>query len=224
MATKNPKPKPKKPEPEPDDEEGEEIDDPKIDLGDQWGMKRMLDEKAITVLEDLGYGTDWRVWNLKMVLGTISCICAGVAQLWPGEYPETKVVLMACCGIYYACAVWLQYIASFVECGWFVFTRANSEASWSKTAGIALTSYMERYDYEYTLCVEVRPGAGVENPKEEVKLVKGLNDYFDSDGYLAHEIFERDIERLVKRFEDTMAKELGVSEEEDAPKKEEKTE
>ena len=57
-----------------------------------------------------------------------------------------------------------------------------------------------------------------------MKLVKGLNDYFDSDGYLAHEIFERDIERLVKRFEDTMAKELGVSEEEDAPKKEEKTE
>eukprot|EP01044_Picomonas_judraskeda_P028392 COSAG03_NODE_9410_length_722_cov_0.996790_1_plen_186_part_10 len=135
-------------------------------------MKRMLDEKAITVLEDLGYDTDWRVWNLKMVLGTISCICAGVAQLWPGEYPETKVVLMACCGIYYACAVWLQYIASFVECGWFVFTRANSEASWSKTAGIALTSYMERYDYEYTLCVEVRSGAGGEACKGPERLFR----------------------------------------------------
>jgi hypothetical protein len=224
MATKNPKPKKTKPEPEPSDEDGELIDDPKMDLGDQWGMKRMLDEKAMQVLEDLGYPTDWRVWNLKMVLGTISCICAGIAQLWPGEYPETKVVLMVCCGIYYACAVWLQYIASFVECGWFVFTNAKPSASWSKETGIALTSYMERYDYEYTLCVEVRPGSGVENPKEEVKLVKGLNEYFDSDGYLAHEIFERDIERLVKRFEDTMAKETGAAEQEDAPEKEEKTE
>ena len=143
---------------------------------------------------------------------TISCVCAGIAQLWPGEYPETKVVLMTCCGIYYVCAVWLQYIASFVECGWFVFTQPKATATWSKEAGIALTSYMERYDYEYTLCVEVRPGSGVENPKEEVKLVKGLNDYFDSDGYLAHEIFERDIERLLKRFEETMDKEANGGE------------
>ena len=201
MATKNPKPK----RPEPDDEDGELLEDPKIDLGDQWGMKRMLDEKAMVVLEDLGYGTDWHIWNLKMVLGTISCVCAGVAQLWPGEYPETKVVLMTCCGIYYVCAVWLQYIASFQECGWFLFTQPKSTATWSKNTGIALTSYMERYDYQYTLCVEVVPGSSVPPPKEEVKLVKGLNDYFDSEGYLAHEIFERDVERLVARFEQTMA-------------------
>ena len=116
------------------------------------------------VLEDLGYETDWAIWNVKMVLGVISCVCAGVAQLWPGEYPETKIVLMVCCGIYYAAAVWLQYIASFQECGWFVFTQPKPTAKWSTTAGIALTSTMERYEYEYTLSVEVRPGSDTQLP------------------------------------------------------------
>ena len=116
------------------------------------------------VLEDLGYETDWAIWNVKMVLGVISCVCAGVAQLWPGEYPETKIVLMVCCGIYYAAAVWLQYIASFQECGWFVFTKPKPTAKWSTTAGIALTSTMERYEYEYTLSVEVRPGSDTQLP------------------------------------------------------------
>ena len=116
------------------------------------------------MLEDLGYETDWAIWNVKMVLGVISCVCAGVAQLWPGEYPETMIVLMVCCGIYYAAAVWLQYIASFQECGWFVFTKPKPTAKWSTTAGIALTSKMERYEYEYTLSVEVRPGSDTQLP------------------------------------------------------------
>ena len=195
------------------------------------------------VLEDLGYETDWAIWNVKMVLGVISCVCAGVAQLWPGEYPETKIVLMVCCGIYYAAAVWLQYIASFQECGWFVFTQPKPTAKWSTTAGIALTSTMERYEYEYTLSVEVRPGSDTQLPVrrrsplatslpllppkdlgeawsevwiracccvvaqegQTVQLVKGLNDYFDTEGYLAHEIFEKDIERLIGQFEKVMA-------------------
>ena len=181
-------------EPDEDGLEEELIDDPQMNLGDQWGMKRMLDEKAIVrsqplpllcickllspcaqltsgrlrgpqeVLEDLGYETDWAIWNVKMVLGVISCVCAGVAQLWPGEYPETMIVLMVCCGIYYAAAVWLQYIASFQECGWFVFTKPKPTAKWSTTAGIALTSTMERYEYEYTLSVEVRPGSDTQLP------------------------------------------------------------
>ena len=195
------------------------------------------------MLEDLGYETDWAIWNVKMVLGVISCVCAGVAQLWPGEYPETMIVLMVCCGIYYAAAVWLQYIASFQECGWFVFTKPKPTAKWSTTAGIALTSTMERYEYEYTLSVEVRPGSDTQLPVrrpscrrspprhfpacrrdawgehglrrgcccvvaqegQTVQLVKGLNDYFDTEGYLAHEIFEKDIERLIGQFEKVMA-------------------
>ena len=39
-----------------------------------------------------------------------------------------------------------------------------------------------------------------------MQLVKGLNEYFDSDGYLAHEVFERDVEKLVQRFEAAMEK------------------
>ena len=38
-----------------------------------------------------------------------------------------------------------------------------------------------------------------------MQLVKGLNDYFDTEGYLAHEIFEKDIERLIGQFEKVMA-------------------
>jgi|EP01047_Picozoa_sp_COSAG01_P008321 hypothetical protein len=38
----------------------EELEDPKMDLGDQWGMKRMLDEKAMHLLDEMGYSTDWR--------------------------------------------------------------------------------------------------------------------------------------------------------------------
>lgn len=40
---------------------------------------------------------------------------------------------------------------------------------------------------------------------QTVQLVKGLNDYFDTEGYLAHEIFEKDIERLIGQFEKVMA-------------------
>ena len=106
------------------------------------------------------------VWNIKMFLGALSCACAGIAQLWPGEYPETKNVLVGCCGVYYLCAVILQYIASFVECHWFVFTRPKPTAKWSSTVGIALSSVMERYDYEYTLIAEPLPNSGVAAPAE----------------------------------------------------------
>jgi len=38
----------------------DEVDEPKMDLGDQWGMKRLLDETAGKILEDAGYPTEWR--------------------------------------------------------------------------------------------------------------------------------------------------------------------
>ena len=134
-----------------------EIDDAKLDLGDQWGMKRKLDEEAAHYLAELGYETDWRLWNAKMLLGLISCICAAVAQFWPAEYPKNKMVLLLCCGIYYGCGVILQYLTTFRENGWFVFTTPHPDAKWSTTQGIALTSSMERYEYEYTMTIDAIP-------------------------------------------------------------------
>jgi hypothetical protein len=128
---------------------------------------------------------------VKMLLGTVSCVCAGIAQFWPGEYPQTKWVLLSCCAVYYLCGIVLQYIATFMERYWFVFTHPKPTAKWSTGVGIALSSTMERYEYEYTLCVEAVPSSGLPPLPEPLTLVKGLNEYFDSDGYLAHEIFEK---------------------------------
>jgi hypothetical protein len=138
-----------------DDED--EIDDAKLDLGDQWGMKRRLDEEAVHCLDKLGYKTDWRLWNAKMGLGFVSCLCAAIAQFWPAEYPANKMVLLVCCGVYYLCGAILQYLTSFRENGWFVFTEPKDGVVWSTSQGIALTSSMERYDYDYTMVIEAVP-------------------------------------------------------------------
>ena len=52
-------------EPDEDGLEEELIDDPQMNLGDQWGMKRMLDEKAIV-----------RSQPLPLLANTSSCLHA----------------------------------------------------------------------------------------------------------------------------------------------------
>jgi len=186
-------------------------EEPVVNLGDQYGMKRMLDEQAVTVLALAGYSTDWALWNLKMVLGAISCVAAALAQFWPTPWPGNWLMVFVSVGVYYVAGTVLQYLATFKEQEFFAFTlpKENEDGSLEPGPGIALSSDMERYDHLYTLVLSPGPKSGslwgTMGRREEERSVRSdqwsLQEFFDTDGHMAYSDFEEKVVQLLKAYE-----------------------
>jgi hypothetical protein len=70
--------------------------------------------------EDQGFPEDHRLSNIKLLLGFVACVLALVAQFWPNPlkpmpFPESRPLLLVCCGTYFAISFGLQAITSFYE-------------------------------------------------------------------------------------------------------------
>ncbi|KAK9844125.1 hypothetical protein WJX81_005216 [Elliptochloris bilobata] len=169
-----------------------------IDLGDTASLKRALDDCVVQVVTDGGYEEDHFVSNVKIALGTVTCLLALVAQFYPKKWLAQWWVLLACVLAYGACTLALNVFITRVEGEVFLFTRPRKGGK-----ALQASSKLPRFSPEYMLQLETHPKA----PNSKLaSLERSIASYFDVDGFLVEAPFRADVLRTLRAFESQQKK------------------
>jgi len=99
---------------EDEEEEEEEMELLQVDVGDMIKLKQILDETvAATILEQID--EDYQFDNFKLLLMTIACIFAVIAQFAPLPFPDSRLIVGFCCASYFALSGILQLITTLID-------------------------------------------------------------------------------------------------------------
>ena len=208
-------------EEEEDDEEEEEesMIYLQVDTGDIVKLKQILDETvANTFLEDsvldllngaagrnksLGFKEDHRLNNIKLLLMTVACAFAMIAQFAPLPFPESRYILGGCCAAYFAISGILQLIVTFLDKDCILTTTIlenppkNGKNPNLSQYGLRIRTNMPRFSEFYTVIIEFE---GLEN-SPSVSKTWSVGKFFDVDGMFDEYGLEDEVEALYKRFE-----------------------
>lgn len=215
-----------------EDEEEEEEEDTEmvylqVDKGDIIKLKQILDETvANTFLEDsvldelngagggrsLGFEEDHRLNNLKLIIMTVACAFAMVAQFAPLPFPESRFVLGGCCAAYFALSGVLQLIATFLDKDCILITKISDRVPAAASAknpnltkyGLRVRTSMPRFSEFYTVTIEFE---GLEN-SPSVSKTWSVGKFFDVEGMFDEYGLELEVEELYLRFESLPMKEV----------------
>lgn len=104
----------------------EEIPAPHIiETGDSVKVKQVLDDATMAAIVDAGYEANYSWDNFKLFLMFISCVFAMTAQFYPLPFPDSRLLLAVCCGLYFVISTVLQFIVVFVDKDTIMLTKAN---------------------------------------------------------------------------------------------------
>lgn len=105
----------------------EEIPQPHvIETGDSVKVKQVLDDSTMAAVVDAGFEANYSWENFKLFLMFLSCVFAMLAQFYPMPFPDSRLLLAVCCGLYFIISTVLQYIVVFVDKDTIMFTKGNS--------------------------------------------------------------------------------------------------
>jgi len=210
---------------EDDEEEEEEMELLQVDVGDMIKVKQILDETvAATVLEQID--EDYRFDNFKLILMTVACIFAMIAQFAPLPFPESRLIIGGCCAIYFALSGILQLITTFVDQDCILLTkplpkegkkndndgginedtgkkifRKNPKDIKSKDLfayGIRVRSQFPRFSEWYTVILEFEKKENT--PRVTQKW--SIGQFFDKEGMFDEIGLQLEVEKLYRRLED----------------------
>lgn len=118
----------------------EEVPQPHvIETGDSVKVKQVLDDSTMAAVVDAGFEANYNWENFKLFLMFLSCVFAMLAQFYPMPFPDSRLLLAVCCGLYFIISTVLQYIVVFVDKDTIMFTKANT-VSWNTSFGKSLVS------------------------------------------------------------------------------------
>jgi signal peptidase complex subunit 2 len=221
MAKKNTKNVEQKEEEEEEEEEDndegdeEEIELLQVDVGDMIKVKQILDETvAATILDHIN--EDYKLDNIKLVIMTAACAFAMVAQFAPIPFPESRMVLGACCCFYFILSGILQLITSFIDMDSILITTPLSkegpngcgpEGKKTKPAqiknkelfqyGVRVRSQFPRFSEWYTVILEFQN-------KENSPCVSqtwSIGQFFDKEGMFDEIGLQMEVDKLYRRLE-----------------------
>lgn len=215
------------PEEEEDDEEEEEeeMELLQVDVGDMIKVKQILDETvAATILEQID--EDYKFDNFKLLLMTIACIFAMVAQFAPLPFPESRIIIGLCCASYFCLSGVLQLITTFIDQDCILLTeplpkegkkddedggynqdtgkkivRKNPKDIKSKELfqyGVRVRSQFPRFSEWYTVVLEFEKMP--DTPRVEQRWSVGQ--FFDKEGMFDEIGLQLEVEKLYRRLED----------------------
>lgn len=105
----------------------EEIPQPHvIETGDSVKVKQVLDDSTMAAVVDAGFEANYSWENFKLFLMFLSCVFAMLAQFYPMPFPDSRLLLAVCCGLYFIISTVLQCIVVFVDKDTIMFTKGNS--------------------------------------------------------------------------------------------------
>jgi signal peptidase complex subunit 2 len=204
-----------------DDVEEEEVVYLQVDTGDIIKLKQILDETvANTFLEEnyleasnagkgksINLEEDHKWNNIKLIVMTVACVFAMVAQFAPLPFPDSRPVLGSCCAAYFILSGVLQLVTTFVDRDCILITKVmkksqTSGASMEKNPnltkyGLRIRTSLPRFSEFYTVQIEYQD---LENSPFVVQ-TWSVGKFFDAEGMFDEYGLEDEVEQLFRRFE-----------------------
>ncbi|BDA43434.1 probable signal peptidase complex subunit 2 [Coccomyxa sp. Obi] len=182
-----------------------------VNLGDQAGLKRGLDDCAVSSILDAGYDEEFFVSNVKIILGGITIAIALLAQFYPKKYPDNWVILLVCLILYSLGTAALSLFTSLIEEDSFLITKPKKDAG---ELVLRVSSRLPRYSDEYKLMLDSSRNRKVtvsslwrQCPREgTATLVCSLTEFYDDKGFLHEEKFAAEVRKLLSNFEKSYKK------------------
>jgi signal peptidase complex subunit 2 len=179
-----------------------------IETGDSIKVKQVLDDSTILyVTEGLGYEPDYTSDNWKLGLMFLACLFALGAQFCPIPFPESRLIVGACCACYFLLSGIVQYIISFIDCERVLSTRAGK----AYVGGVVVTrkdplTFCTKFDrfQEWFNFVIYRTGDKGEGREENPNRTIGemyVGKYFTATGEFDEERWRGDVLTHILRFE-----------------------
>ena len=212
-------------EDEDEEEEEEEMELLQVDVGDMIKVKQILDETvAATILEQID--EDYKFDNFKLLLMTIACIFAMVAQFAPLPFPDSRIIIGLSCGTYFCLSGVLQLITTFVDQDCILLTeplpkegkKDNGDGGFNQDTGkkifrknpkdikskelfrngVRVRSQFPRFSEWYTVILEFEKMP--KTPRVEQRWSVGQ--FFDKEGMFDEIGLQLEVEKLYRRLED----------------------
>mmetsp|Transcript_37076 Transcript_37076/g.56965 ORF Transcript_37076/g.56965 Transcript_37076/m.56965 type:complete len:264 (-) Transcript_37076:1301-2092(-) len=192
-----------------------------VDVGDMTKVKQVLDETvAAALLDGSGGGSfssadsfsspgldeDYFLDNIKLAIMTVACIFAVIAQFGPIPFPESRILLALCCGLYFVLSGLLQLITTYLDQDCILRTKPiatkGDSASKKKNPllfqyGLKVRTNMLRFSEFFTVILEFK---GMENTPM-VKETWSVGNFFDVDGMFDELGLVERVEKLYRRLE-----------------------
>lgn len=196
----------------------------KVDTGDIIKVKQMLDETvAGTFLDDLDVNTDekeltenaktlhfledHRLNNIKLVVMTVACAFAVVAQFAPLSFPASRPILGACCTVYFLLSAVLQLVMTFLDRDCILITKVMSLEQTTEellknnpsmiTHGLRIRTSLPRFSEFYSVSIEFQ---GIIN-SPIVKKSWSVGKFFDVLGMFDEYGLMDEVQMLYAQFE-----------------------
>ncbi|KAK8934612.1 putative signal peptidase complex subunit 2 [Platanthera zijinensis] len=169
----------------------------KANLLDSNSIKHVLDESVKEIVTSRGFAEDFRLSNLRLLIGTVIIAVALLAQFYPKKFPENRDVLIGCIVLYVVLNGILQFISYTKEKNAFLFTYPPP-ASFNST-GLIVSSKLPRFTDMYTLSIASADPKSI-SANKPVELIKSVTTWFTKDGILVEGLFWNDVEKLIKDY------------------------
>lgn len=212
-------------EEEEDEDEEEEMELLQVDVGDMIKVKQILDETvAATVLEQID--EDYQFDNFKLLLMTIACIFAMIAQFAPLPFPDSRIIIGLCCASYFALSGILQLITTLIDQDCILLTKPlpqegksdDDDGGFNEDTGkkivrkdpkdikskeifkygIRVRSQFPRFSELYTVILEFEKLPNTPRVKQRWS----VGEFFDKEGMFDEIGLQLEVEKLYRRLED----------------------
>ncbi|KAJ0981151.1 hypothetical protein J5N97_009406 [Dioscorea zingiberensis] len=141
----------------------------KANLLDPHAIKHLLDESVSEIVTTKGYAEDFRLSNVRLLIGMVIIGIALLAQFTHKKFPENRDFLIMC--IYLVLNAILQFFSYTKEKNAILFTYPPA-GSFNST-GLIVSSKLPRFSDMYTLTVASADPKSI-SANETVQLTKSV--------------------------------------------------
>jgi len=216
---------PEEEEEEDEEEEEEEMELLQVDVGDMIKVKQILDETvAGTILEQID--EDYHFDNFKLLLMTVACMFAMVAQFAPLPFPDSRIIIGICCASYFALSGILQLITTLIDQDCILLTKPlpkdgkkdDDDGGFNEDTGkkiyrkspkdiknkdlfgygVRVRSQFPRFEEWYTVILEFEQ----KKDTPSVQQRWSVGQFFDKEGMFDEIGLQIEVEKLYRRLED----------------------
>lgn len=190
--------------------EEKELEPRTIETGDSVKVKQVMDDATIElVMEKCGYDANFAAENIKLMLMFVSCVFAMVAQFYPAPFPDNRPILGVCCAAYFILSSVLQFIITYIDVDLVMTTLDKKEytgddkKTFKSLPAIVVRTDFPKYQEWFTLKVHYATDKNDANVNKKISVAKMyVGKYFTEEGEFLEEVYAKDLQTHIKRFEE----------------------